>query len=159
MVKRKLKKKITKILLLKIIPLWMVVVLVLQGSLVVGLVEYYFMKKNFDTLILSLAERTKSPEELILILKQQVLPQKGHLLSVTWEDVGKKLVQSGAIDKAKYLELFSEDEVSKNHIKYLENSSNDYMRIDEQNSRFMENTLWRLGLVNKNSILELGDRM
>lgn len=41
-------------------------------------------------------------------------------------------------------------------MKYLLVDSNDHMMINEKNSRFMVNTLWALGLVNKNNILDEG---
>lgn len=114
------------------------------------------MKKDFNTQLSALAKTTKSPEELVQILKQKVLPQKGYSLSVGWNDIGKQLLKSGVIDKTKYEELFVQDLVAKKEMTHLMNSSNDFMTIHESNSRFMVNTLWALGLVNKNKILEEG---
>lgn len=141
-----LKKRIRKILT-KAIPLWLVAIVLLNSVLATGFIEYYVMKKNINT---------QNPEELMQILKQKVLPQKGYRLSVRWKDVGKQLLESGIIDKKKYEELFAGDPVAKKEMAHLMNASNDSMTINEGNSRFMVNTLWALGLVNKNKILEEG---
>lgn len=152
MASKKLKKKIRKILT-KAIPLWLVAIVLLNSILATGFIEYYIMKKNFNTQLSALAKTTKSPQELVQILKQKVLPQKGYRLSVRWNDIWKQLLESGVIDKTKYEELFVGDPVAKKEMQHLMNASNDSMTINESNSRFMVNTLWALGLVNKNRIL------
>lgn len=153
-VKKKSKKY--KKILLKAVPLWLVFVLLINSVLATGFVQYYIMKKNFNEQISALAETTKSPEELVQILKQKVLPQKGYTLSVKWNDIGKQLLESGVIDKTKYEELFAQDPAAKKEMAHLMGASGDFMTINESNSRFMVNTLWALGLVNKNKILEEG---
>lgn len=140
----------------KTIPIWMVIFLVLNSSMLVGLSEYYLMKKNFSATFIELEKKTKSPEELALILKQQVIPQKGFTLGVVWKDIGKQLLDTGAIDKVKFEELFMNDVQAKTEMKYLTNSSADHMAITERNSRFMVNVLWALGLVNKSKVLDEG---
>lgn len=151
-----MKKRIINLLIRKVIPLWIVLLLILNSSMAVGIVEYYLMKKNFNTYILQLSKTTKSPEELVRVLKQEVLPQNGYTLAVTWGDIGQQLLQSGVIDQVKYKELFSSDPVAINNMWHLQNKSSDHMVINENNSRFMVNTLWGLGLVNKSKILDEG---
>lgn len=129
-------------------------VILLYSVMATGLVEYYIMKRNFNFSIAELAKQTKKPEELIQVLKQEVLPQKGYALGVEWSDIGQALMQSGVIDKTKYEQLFTDDTYSKDQMKYLAMSSNDHMMINEQNSHFMVNTLWAAGLVNKSKVLE-----
>lgn len=147
----------TKKILGKTFPLWMVIVLTIQSSAIIGLAEYYFMKKNFNKQIAALRQTTKNPEELVQILKQEVIPQKGYKLSVKWGDIGQQLLQSGVIDENKYKELLSQDTQAQKEInKHLMSKSNDKMEINEKNSRFMVNTLWALGLVNKSKILDEG---
>lgn len=134
----------------------MVFVLLLNSIMATGFIQYYILNKNFNSQISELAKTTKNPQELVQILKQEVLPQKGYALHVKWNDIGKKLLKSGIIDKTKYEELFASDEAAKKEMEHLMASSNDRMVINEGNSRFMVNTLWALGLVNKNRILEEG---
>lgn len=149
-------KKRYKKILSRVIPLWLILILLVNSIMATGFVEYYILKKNFNAQISALAKTTKSPEELVQILKQKVLPQKGYKLSVKWNDVGKQLLESGVIDKKKYDELFVNDPAAKKEMAHLMNDSNDLMVINEGNSRFMVNTLWALGLVNKSKILEEG---
>ncbi len=153
--RKKIKQRYKKILS-KAIPLWLVAIILINSVIATGFVQYYIMKKNFDAQISALAKATKNPEELVQILKQEVLPQKGYSLSVRWNDIGKQLLNSGVIDKTKYDELFKQDQYAREQMKYLSKDSHDYMMINERNSRFMVNTLWALGLVNKNKILEEG---
>lgn len=155
MASKKLRIKIKKALS-KVIPLWLVLILLVNSIMATGFIEYYIMKRNFNTQLSDLAKTTKNPEELVQILKQKVLPQKGYRLAVRWSDIVKQLLESGIIDKKKYEELFVQDPVAKKEMSHLMDASNDFMTINEGNSRFMVNTLWALGLVNKSKILEEG---
>lgn len=152
------KKKFIK-LFSKKISLWLMLFIAIEASMLTGLIEYFVIKRNFDSAILSLSKSTKSPEELVQILKQEVLPQKGYVLSVRWNKVGKQLLELGAIDKAKYDELFKDDPITGKYMWHLTNPSKDHMVINEENSRFMVNTLWALGLINKHPILDKGEMM
>lgn len=152
---KQFKKKYRKVLF-KAIPLWLVVVLLINSIMATGFVQYYIMKRNFNAELLALSQTTKNPQGLVQILKQKVLPQKGYSLAVRWNDIGKQLLDSGVIDKTKYDELFKQDQYAKDEMKYFGGSSGDHMMINEKNSRFMVNTLWALGLVNKSKILEEG---
>ncbi|HEX7042046.1 MAG TPA: hypothetical protein VF189_02260 [Patescibacteria group bacterium] len=149
------KSKIKKILSLAL-PLWMVIVISFQSSAAIGIAEYYILHKEFNKSLSELAEKTKSPDELLQILKQEVLPKDGYTLGVTWGDIGQRLLETGVIDKEKYKELFSQDPGDTKMMNYLTHGSKDHMKISEANSNFMVNTLWALGLVNKNEILEKG---
>ncbi|OGH18174.1 MAG: hypothetical protein A3F31_00275 [Candidatus Levybacteria bacterium RIFCSPHIGHO2_12_FULL_38_12] len=140
----------------KAIPLWMVILLMAYSVMASSLIEYYILKRNFNDHIIKLAKTAKNPDELVQILKQQVLPQKGYVLGVTLSDIGSKLLESGVIDKQKYEQLFVNEKMSKDMMKYLTASSKDHMMINEGNAHFMVNTLWAFGLVNKNKILEEG---
>lgn len=141
----------------KTLPVWMVISLIINSTLLIGVSEYYFMKKSLNKTLVGLAQKTKSPEELVQILKQHVIPQTGFTLSVTWGDLGKQLLDSGVIDLAKFKELFKDDPKMEKYMQVFLNTSKEHMRIDERNSRFMVNTLWAVGLVNKSVLLDEGD--
>ncbi|MBI2596091.1 hypothetical protein HYW46_05160 [Candidatus Daviesbacteria bacterium] len=143
--KRKLKK-----ILKRAIPLWLVVILILDTSMVVGVVEYLLMRKQFNQAVLSLSKTTDS-DGLIRILKQEVIPAGGYTASVKWKNLGQQLVEVGAIDESKYKEIFDND-----NMKYLNGNWNEAIQINEKNSRFLVNTFWALGLVNKSKVLEEG---
>lgn len=144
-------KKVLKILR-KSVPLWLTLVLILNSSLLLGMAEYYLIKKELNREIIELQKNTKNPDELIQILKQEVIPQTGYKSSLRWKNLGQQLVEVGAIDKTKYEEIFGID----GDMKYLKNDSNDHIMINESNSRFLVNTFWALGLVNKSKILDEG---
>lgn len=148
---RKLKK-----ILLKAVPLWMVIVIVLNSTMVMGFAQYYFLRQEIQKNLQELAKTTQSPEELVEVLKQEVLPQAGYKTSLKWKNLGQRLVEVGAIDKKKYEEIFISEADGQDHMKYLEGSSEDNMVINEKNSRFMVNTLWALGLANKSKVLDEG---
>lgn len=130
--------------------------LLLNSSMLVGFLEYYILKRNFNQKILELTKTTKKPEDLIAILRQEVLPAKGHTTAIQWNDLGKQLVEIGAIDEEKYRELFTSKGNAADHMKYLSMSSKDFIKINEQNAHFMVNTLWALGLANKSKVLDAG---
>lgn len=148
-------KKFKKILS-KAVPLWMVLVIVLDTVLLAGIAQYYLMKRELNLAITQLAKTTKSPEELAQILKQEVLPQQGYKTSLKWKDLGKKLVEAGAIDRKKYEEIFTQDTDGGDHMKYMDGNWDENIAIDEKNARFMVNTFWALGLVNKSKVLDEG---
>jgi len=147
-------KQSLKRILKTAVPLWLVIVIVLDSFMASALVSYYLAKKEVNKALVQLSKTTQSPEELIEVLRQEVLPSTGYNLSVQWGEIGKQLVESGAIDKAKYEEIFSKGEDGEEEMKYLEGNWDHKMRIDERNSRFMVNTLWALGLANKSKVLD-----
>lgn len=137
------------------VPLWMVIVIVFDSAMAVGIIEYYLLKRQVNQNLAELAKTTQSPEELVQILRSEVLPQSGYKTSVVWKDIGKQLIESGVIDKKKYEQLFSGAE-SIDEMKYLDGNWDHKMVINERNSRFMVNTLWALGLINKTKVLDEG---
>ncbi|MDP3948174.1 MAG: hypothetical protein Q8P87_00515 [bacterium] len=149
------KSKFKKVLI-KAVPLWMVIVIVLNSTMVIGFAQYYFFRQEIQKNLGELAKTTKSPEELIQVLKQQVLPQAGYKTSLKWKDLGKQLIEVGAIDKQKYEEIFVSDADGQDHMKYLDGNWDENIVINEKNSRFMVNTLWALGLVQKSKVLDEG---
>jgi len=143
-------------ILSKAVPLWMVLVITLNSTLAMGVIQYYLMKQELNRNVQELAKTTKSPEELISIIKQQVLPQNGYMTSLKWKDLGKKLVEAGAIDKAKFEASVASDADGKFGMKYMEGSSDDNIGISEKNSHFVVNFFWALGLANKSKVLDDG---
>lgn len=148
-----------KEILQKSIPVWMVIFIVFNSSMLVGFTQYYIMQKRFEQSIKKLAETAKNPEDLVNILKQEVLPASGYKTSLKWKDLGQKLVESGVIDKKKYEEIFLSEADGKNELKFLEGNWDENITINEKNSRFLVNTFWALGLVNKSKVLDEGPMM
>ena len=88
-------------------------------------------------------------------LQEAVLPSKGVELPVTWGDLGKKLVEAGAIDAAGMEGLYRErGRMSAEYRTLLTGSSDKKLVITQDNAGYLLNLLWALGLANKNPILE-----
>lgn len=130
----------------KAVPLWMVILIVFNSTLAMGIIQYYLLRQEMQRNIRELAKSTQNPEELVQILKQEVLPQKGYATQLKWKDILKKLVEAGAIDRQKYAEEAA----------YLDADPESNMQINEANAHFMVNTLWALGLTNKSKVLDEG---
>lgn len=130
-----------------LIPLWLVIMLVINTSLLTGLTEYYFLKRDFKRAAVKLSQTTNS---------QEVIPYNGYSTSIKWEDLGQELVEAGVIDRQKFEQLFLNDPNSKESMKYLEGNWDETIVINEKNSRFLVNTLWAFGLVNKSKVLDEG---
>lgn len=148
-------KKAKKILQ-KAVPLWMVILIVLNSTMVMGIAQYYLLKLELQKNLQQLAKTTKSPDELVQILKQQVLPQNGYKTSLKWRDLGRKMVEAGVIDKAKFEGSLESDAEGKDHMKYMSGDSSDNISISEKNAHFVVNFFWALGLVNKSKVLDEG---
>src|SRR3989344_1140717 len=90
-------------------------------------------------------------------LERVVLPEKGFVLPVKWEDLGKQMIDTGVIDQKKFEELYSQrgglDETTRN---LLTETNNGRLVITKENANTLLNLLWAFGLANKNTILEKG---
>lgn len=147
-------EKLKKILS-KAVPLWMVLLIVLNSTLAMGFVQYYLINLQLQKDIKELS-KTLDPAQMVAELQKEVLPQKGYMTSLKWKDLGKKLVEAGAIDKQKYEEIFTASSDGADHMKYMDGNWDENIAINEQNARFMVNTFWALGLVNKSKVLDGG---
>lgn len=88
----------------------------------------------------------------------QVIPTEGITLPGTWQNIGPMLVATGAIDLEKFKAQYerSGSPLNEEQIYFFTNGSNEVIRITPENAYFMLNTLWALGLVNKNNVLSSG---
>ncbi|MBI5470559.1 hypothetical protein HY968_04565 [Candidatus Kaiserbacteria bacterium] len=88
-------------------------------------------------------------------LEEVVLPMKGVELPVTWGDLGRQLVDAGAIDPVKMAALYKDrGGFPAEYRKLLEQEGNGKIVMTRENAGYFLNLLWALGLANKNSILE-----
>ncbi|OGZ03881.1 MAG: hypothetical protein A2648_00540 [Candidatus Lloydbacteria bacterium RIFCSPHIGHO2_01_FULL_41_20] len=89
---------------------------------------------------------------------QEILPLEGAVLPVTWDDLGKKLVSTGAIDGEKWSALYEkENKLTGEYKNLLLGNDNGKIRITKENVGYLLNLFWALGLANKNPILESGE--
>ncbi len=91
-------------------------------------------------------------------LYAQVVPLEGIALPGTWQNIGPKLVVSGAVDLEKLKDMYNRSgrPLTREQISFFTKGSNETIRMTSENAQFILNTLWALGLVNKNNILSEG---
>lgn len=90
-------------------------------------------------------------------LTEMVIPNNGVTLPANWGDLGKRLVQAGVIDQNKLLSIYQQRgtlDLYENNL--LKKDGNGALKMTPQNSGFILNMLWALGLSNKNVILDGG---
>lgn len=98
-----------------------------------------------------------APERALTASGARSAPQDAVTLPARWGDLGAKMVSTGLIDMQKLEALYAErggiDTASR---RLLEAADNGSIVITRQNSGFILNILWALGLGTKNAILEQG---
>ena len=93
-------------------------------------------------------------------LQEAVLSSEGVELPVTWGDLGKQLVDAGAIDASAMESLYRErGGMPAEYRTLLTGSSDKKLVMTQDNAGYLLNLLWALGLANKNPILEDGAEM
>lgn len=89
--------------------------------------------------------------------EERVAPEIGVVLPVVWGDLGRKMIESGVIDKDAFEEIYAQrGGLGDSEKKILYGSGNGKIFMDRDNAGFLLNLLWGFGLGNKNSVLEKG---
>lgn len=85
-------------------------------------------------------------------------PQKGFEIRAVFGDIGPKLIAAGAIEPKSFELIYQQagKPLSEKEMGILTNGSQDRLVINQQNSYFLLNLFWALGLTNKNQILDQG---
>ena len=92
------------------------------------------------------------------VLEEMVLPSPGVILPVVWGDLGSQLVNFGAIDANKVRSIYEDrGEFTKEYEELLSGKNESRLKITKENSGYLLNLFWALGLANKNSILDFGE--
>lgn len=91
-------------------------------------------------------------------LLQKINPPEGYTVDAIYGDIGPKLLAAGAIDFERMKSIYEKAgrPLTKEQLKILTEGSNQKIKITPNNSYFLLNFLWALGLANKNPILEEG---
>ncbi|MDO8663833.1 MAG: hypothetical protein Q7K28_03310 [Candidatus Wildermuthbacteria bacterium] len=89
---------------------------------------------------------------------EKINPPQGFEINARYGDIGPKLLAVGAIDFEKMKSLYEQAgaSLSADQIKILTEGSNEKIKITPENSYFLLNFFWALGLANKNIILDEG---
>lgn len=89
-------------------------------------------------------------------LLSEVMPDN-YKLGVKFNDVILKMVETGAIDKDKFIQLYAERAPLTDKQKELfEKVSNDEIVLNQENAQLLLNILWPLGISNKSKVLSEG---
>lgn len=139
----------------RLIPLWLAVLVAVDSLALGALADQLIMRKQVNRLERQLLE-VKNPELLVKEATAQVLPSGGYTTFLKWGDIGKKLVDSGAINAEKFKQIHKSDIDGRADLDIFDGDSDKPIAINENNSRLVVNLLWALGLVNKSKVLDEG---
>jgi len=91
----------------------------------------------------------------------EINPPEGYEINATYGDAGPKLLASGAIDLEKFKKVYEQSgqPLTQEQLDILTKGSDQKIKITPQNSYFLLNFLWAVGLANKNKILDEGQMM
>ena len=90
-------------------------------------------------------------------LEEAVIPSDGVVLPVSWGNLGSKLVDTGTIDSDKLKAIYSQRGFTEEYESLLVGQNEGKLKITRENSGYLLNLFWALGLANKNEILEKGE--
>ena len=94
----------------------------------------------------------------LTVLYEQVNPKDGYALSISYGDLGPQLLENGMISYDSFAAIYQDsgNPLSAEQIEILKNGSNEEIVINAENSHFLLNFFWAVGLANRNSILTDG---
>ncbi|MEK7549214.1 MAG: hypothetical protein AAB496_01865 [Patescibacteria group bacterium] len=99
----------------------------------------------------------KIKSQSISNLEELVISSVGVELPVKWGNLGKQLVEIGAIDAEKFESIYNQrGGFSEENKKLLYGENNGNLTINSENAGYILNLFWAFGLANKNLILEQG---
>lgn len=91
-------------------------------------------------------------------ISDQVLPKNGYETNAQWGDIGPNLINSGVIDIDTFKGLYdTEGGLKADELEILAKGSTSKIKITAENSHFVLNMLWALGLAQKNILLTEGE--
>ncbi|KKQ53133.1 hypothetical protein A2865_01390 [Candidatus Woesebacteria bacterium RIFCSPHIGHO2_01_FULL_39_17] len=86
-------------------------------------------------------------------LPNQVLPEEGFELPISWGDIGPKLVSLGVIESGKFEKAVEMTDAQK---EILLKGSSVAIKIDSASSQFVVDMLWAFGLAQKSKVYDEG---
>ncbi|MBI4973583.1 hypothetical protein HZC27_03170 [Candidatus Roizmanbacteria bacterium] len=94
-------------------------------------------------------------------LFDEINPVKGYEINASYKDLGPKMLAMGVVDYDKFKSTYekSGQTLPAELDGILKNSSNKKIKITSENSYFLLNFFWAVGLANKSRILDTGEIM
>ncbi|MEO8357107.1 MAG: hypothetical protein ABI621_14445 [Chloroflexota bacterium] len=92
------------------------------------------------------------------MLYEQINPKDGYNLSVSYRDLGPRLLASGVINYDAFAAIYQNagSPLSAEQVEILKNGSDEDIIINSQNAYYLLNFFWAVGLANRNVILTEG---
>lgn len=92
-------------------------------------------------------------------LFEEINPSSGYEMNSVYGDLGPKMITSGVIDINKFKDTYQKagQLLTKEQLKILTQGSNEKIKITRENSYFLLNFFWAVGLNNQSKILTEGD--
>lgn len=119
-----------------------------------GIIAFFFV---FDVKISTKPWIAVEKEKYI---QSKLLPEKGVVLPAVWGNLGRRLIETGVIDKQKFEGLYSSRSgLNDEGKKLLYGDGNGNLTITSENANLLLNLFWAFGLGNKNEILTTGPMM
>jgi len=112
----------------------------------------------------SISEITPSPDDNqdeLVEISRQINPPDGYLLPVVYGNIGPQLLDAGAIDYDQFVQVYQQSgsPLTEDQLEILTKGSDEAIVIDGENSYFLLNFFWALGLTNQNELLTEGPMM
>ncbi|MEK7144159.1 MAG: hypothetical protein AAB820_02410 [Patescibacteria group bacterium] len=122
---------------------------------VVSVLGVYYFSKTPAKNTVGVLPSAESATSLI----DEVNPKDGYTINAEYGDIGYKLVRDGAIDFEKFKGVYDQSgaPLTDEQIKILSDGLNKKITVNSDNSYFLLNFFWALGLANKNPILDEGE--
>ena len=116
--------------------------------------NFSFLKKDVSTVVTT----TKSENSELF---EEINPTEGFEINASFNDLGPRMIKSGIIDLDKFKSVYakSNQPLTTEQEKILTEGSSEKIKIDRDNSYFLLNFFWAVGLNNKSKILDEGDMM
>lgn len=152
MIRSKFKK-----LMKKSVSLSIALLLAFNTTLAAVIIQHYLYKGYVRGLLTQMQDPNSRLEEQAERLQAELLPEEGVVLPVKWGDLGEKLVSIGVIDEEAFMELFKSGPLSSKNNEYESILAGNYdgnIVLTQENSRFVLNTLWALGLAQRSDVLD-----
>ena len=106
---------------------------------------------NYKDILLQ--QKNTKEEANIERVKKQVLPDGGFTLPISWGDFGPRLIKAGVIDENKFIAATQATDEQK---KILTKGGDVPITINFDNSQFVVDLLWAVGLAQKSEVYNIG---
>lgn len=129
------------------------------ACMVIGLLLVFLLGLGSGYLKWGLDETAEAKQQKQLaVLYEQVNPLDGFALSVSYGELGPRLIEGGVIRYDAFAAIYenSGNPLSAEQTEILKSGSDEEIVITSQNAHFLLNFFWAVGLANRNSILTEG---